>query len=262
MNTRLQPRTPRAAPAALLLGVLCAGCRSGAQVPATATPEPILQPSATMLFPAPAASPTLTPAPSPTPTVDLAADLAGLLFQDDFSQELGWTQQAGTAGAVSLLPDRLVIAVRRPGAMLQSLSPAPEAEDFLLQAEVRTELCGQSDEFGVMFRVLPNGDHYRFSLTCDGQARVSRFRAGQEAALAPLTATAAAHTGAPSSNTLAVWARADQFRFLVNQVEVFALRDGTLRSGGFGVAVRSRRSPQITVSFHSFEIYALHPASD
>lgn len=261
MNQPLPPRQPQAALAALLWGALCAGCLPRSAAPATATAETVPLPSATIVFPTPAASPTLTPAPSLTPTPDVAAQLGELIFQDAFADDLGWSLGAGSIGAVSLLPGRLVVSVHRSGATLQSLSPAPPAADFYLEAEVRTELCGQADEFGLMVRALPNSDHYRFSLTCDGQARVSRVRGGQEAVLAPLTPTAAALPGAPASNRLAVLARGAELRFLVNEVEVFSLRDGTLPSGGFGVAVRSRRSPQVTVSFLSFAVYDLVPAA-
>jgi len=108
-----------------------------------------------------------------------------------------------------------------------------------------------------MVRVQSNQDHLRFSLTCDGQARASRFVGGQEAALVPLARTSAALPGAPAVNRLAVWAQGDQFRFLVNDLEVFSLRDATLAHGGFGLAVRSRRSPQITVSLQSFAVFSL-----
>jgi hypothetical protein len=183
--------------------------------------------------------------------------LGEVLFVDDFSGDQGWSLSTGVDGAVSLLPGRLVVALHSPGGMLSSLSPAPTAADFYLEAELRTELCGQQDEFGLMVRVLPNSDHYRFSLTCDGQARVSRFMGGHEAALAPLTPAPSALPGAPAVNRLAVWAQGDQLRFLVNDVEVFALRDASIPRGSVGLAVRSRRSPQITVSLLAIRQRAL-----
>jgi len=241
--------------------LLAAGCLPQAAAAPTATPALSPQPSRPPPFPTPLASATPTPPPSPTPTPDISTGLGEVLFQDDFAQDRGWTLRAGQGGAVSLLPGRLVVAVHNPGAMLFSLSPAPATADFYLEAELRTELCGQEDEFGLMVRVRPNLDHYLFSLTCDGQARVSRFVAGQEAALVPLTRTGAALPGAPAVNRLAVLARGDQFYFLVNEVEVFGLREPSLFSGGFGLAARSRRSPQVTVSLLSFSLRALRPAA-
>jgi len=241
--------------------LLAAGCLPQAAAAPTATPALSPQPSRPPPFPTPLASATPTPPPSPTPTPDISTGLGEVLFQDDFAQDRGWTLRAGQGGAVSLLPGRLVVAVHNPGAMLFSLSPAPATADFYLEAELRTELCGQEDEFGLMVRVLPNLDHYLFSLTCDGQARVSRFVSGQEAALVPLTRTGAALPGAPAVNRLAVLARGDQFYFLVNEVEVFSLREASLSSGGFGLAARSRRSPQVTVSLLSFSLRALRPAA-
>jgi hypothetical protein len=241
--------------------LLAAGCVPQAAATSTATPTLSPQPSRPPPFPTALASATLTPPPSATPTPDISTGLGEVLFQDDFAQDRGWTLRSGQGGAVSLLPGRLVVAVHNPGAMLFSLSPAPAAADFYLEAELRTELCGQEDEFGLMVRVLPNLDYYLFSLTCDGQARVSRFVSGQEAALVPLAHTGAALPGAPAVNRLAVWAQGDQFRFLVNEVEVFSLREASLPSGGFGLAARSRRSPQVTVSLLSFSLRALQPAA-
>ena len=240
--------------------LLPAGCLPQATAAPTSTPAFSPQPSRPPLFPTPLASATLTPPPSATPTPDIFTGLGEVLFQDDFAEDRGWTLRAGQGGAVSLLPGRLVVAVHSPGAMLFSLSPAPALADFYLEARLRTELCGQEDEFGLMVRVLPNLDHYLFSLTCDGQARVSRFVSGQEAALVPLAHTGAALPGAPAVNRLAVWAQGDQFHFLVNDVEVFSLREASLPSGGFGLTARSRRSPQVTVSLLSFSLRALQPA--
>jgi hypothetical protein len=241
--------------------LLAAGCLPQAPAAPTATPVLSPQPSRPPPFPTALASATLTPPPSATPTPDISTGLGEVLFQDDFAQDRGWTLRSGQGGAVSLLPGRLVVSIHNPGAMLFSLSPAPDTADFYLEAELRTELCGQEDEFGLMVRVLPNLDHYLFSLTCDGQARVSRFVSGQEAALVPLTHTGAALPGAPAVNRLAVWAQGDQFHFLINDLEVFSVREASLSSGGFGLAARSRRSPQVTVSLLYFSLRALQPAS-
>jgi hypothetical protein len=253
-------RTGRTRAARLLGLLLAAGCLPRPAAP-TGTPSPPPAASTAPAFPTPLASATLTPPPSSTPTPDLVAGLGPPIFQDDFTEDLGWNAVAAPGGTVSWLPGRLVLALHSPGGMLSTVSPASEAQDFYLEAELRTELCGQADEFGLMVRVQPNLDHLRFSLTCDGQARVSRFVSGQEAALAPLTRTSAALPGAPALNLLAVWGQGDLFRFLVNDLEVFTLRDGTLARGGFGLAVRSRRSPQITVSLQSFAVYALQAPS-
>jgi hypothetical protein len=241
--------------------LLAAGCLPQAATAPTAAPALSPQPSRPPLFPTPRASATLTPPPSATPTPDILTGLGEVLFQDDFAQDRGWTLHSDQSGAASLLPGRLVVAVHSPGAMLFSLSPAPAVADFYLEAQLRTELCGQEDEFGLMVRVLPNQDHYLFSLTCDGQARVSRFISGQEAALVPLTHIGAALPGAPAVNRLAVWAQGDQFHFLVNEVEVFSLSEASLPSGGFGLTARSRRSPQLTVSLLSFSLRALQPTA-
>lgn len=226
---------------------------AAACVPAPPTVAP------TPLPPSPLPTPSRTPSPLPTssPAPSTTPESLGrqAVFQDDFSRDRGWQLQQGASGAISLLDQQLVIAVRGPSAILYSISPAPELSDFELEVEVHSEICQDSDEFGVMVRARSLETHYRFTLSCEGAVRASRFIDGREAALAPITASDAALPGAPAVNQLRLEARGDQFRFSVNDILALELSDSQIDSGGTGLFVRARRSSQTTVSFDDFQLW-------
>lgn len=179
-----------------------------------------------------------------------------MLFQDDFSADRGWQLAQGSTGAISLLAQRLVIAVHGPGATLYSLSPAPEQTDLTVEVDVRSEICDAGDEFGLMVRARSLEVHYRFTLSCDGMLRASRFDDGGEAALAPSTPTDAAFSGAPAVNHLSLEAVGNRMRFAVNQIQVLEVTDSRIPSGGVGLIVRARRGSQTTISFDNFSLWA------
>lgn len=242
----------------LLLSLSASACeRAPSAIPISPVPP---DPVATATDrPEPPADPTQTPLP------DHEAGLAAPLFEDDFSRDTGWSTGSSSRGAISRLNDQLVVAVRGPGAALASLSPVPALADLLVSVEVRTEICDSGDEFGLMVRTRsPNGSvepardsHYRFMLTCEGAVRASRFIAGSEAALIPITQTFDAIPGAPALNRLAVSAEGNQLRFFINDMEVFEIRDGELLDGSIGLIVRARSSLQTTVAFDNFRVWDL-----
>ena len=108
-----------------------------------------------------------------------------------------------------------------------------------------------------MFRARTIDEHYRFTLRCSGEARVSRILGSGESALIPITSTNLTFPGVPARNKLAVRAAGNTFRFYINDVEVFDLRDGELPSGRVGLIVRSRQEGQTTIAFDNLLIRGL-----
>ena len=54
-----------------------------------------------------------------------------------------------------------------------------------------------------------------------------------------------------------VLARGDTFRFLINDVEVLAVRDVSLASGGLGFVARAGSGGQVSIAFDELAVYAL-----
>jgi hypothetical protein len=239
--------------------LLLSSCVSTRPAP-THTPMPILPaPTSTVFFPTLVPTPTFTPEPIPSPTADIASGLGTILFHDSFSQDQGWLAQNSNLGGSSLYDGRFSLSVRQAQAFYTALSPVKEFTDGYLEVVVRALLCTADDEFGLMFRVDPSGGHYRFTLTCQGEARVTRVLEGSEVAVIPKTITNALIPGLLVDNRLGVIADGDHFRFFINGEEVFSAHDIGLRWGGLGLIVRARRSGQTTASFDNFIVRTLLP---
>lgn len=243
----------------LLTACALSSCLSAAPLPTPTPTQAVLTATPTFIIPTLIPTATFTPEPEPSPTPDLYTGLGDLIFEDSFDRNLGWDIGQSEIGGASLVEERLSLAVRRSNSFYFIESPAPTTTDFFLEVTVRSEVCSDGDEFGVMFRYRAMGEHYRFALTCDASARVSRVLEEGEIVLVPLTQTYAMFPGLLVDNRIAIWASGNQFRFFINDLEVFSASDRVLPSGKLTFFVRSRRSSQTTVSFDDLTVRALLP---
>lgn len=246
----------------ILIGALAlAGCAAPAPLPADAVATSVPVPTATDAFPTFAASATVPPAPSETAAPSLNHQLGPLVFTAEFAPDAGWSLGSDPAGGASLSGETLVLAVSLPNASRSVIAPAPPESDFLLEASVRAGLCSGADEIGVLFRVSPQGDHYRFTLDCQGGVRVTRVLGAGAVLLAGPADAPSAIPGSPAENRLAVLARGEDFTLFVNGQEVLQARDPFLASGRFGFFVRSASQGQTTAALTAFTLHALRPAA-
>ncbi len=233
------------------------GCVS-LQTPTSSNPTPAqATPSPTFAFPTLIPTTTSTSAPTSSPTSPPLLGIGELLYYANFESSKSWDLRETDRGGSSIYDGQLNIAVRQQNSFFFIRAPAPEQNDFYFEVDLRSDVCEDGDEYGIMFRLGPLYNHYRFSLTCEGLARVSRILDDQEVVLIPPTETYAVFPGLKIENHIAVWASGIHFRFFINDFEVFSLQDKELESGGFGLYVRSRRSQQTTVSFDDVALHAI-----
>lgn len=253
------PIPVRSLPPFLILLILLGACGPSTP-PATSTPL-ALPPSdtATVPFPTVPATATATPAPTASPTPDILAGLGDVLFFDDFSFNHGWPLGEAAVGGTSLLDGRLVIAVREPRQFRMAVRARPSLADFYAEAVVTSTLCSPGDEFGIVFRVNSLAEHYRYTISCDGTARVRRLLVDASRALVLPEASSAVFAGPLAVNRIAVWASGDRFRFYVNGVEILQARDAILTSGRIGFYVRAAREGQSTIAFDDLLVRELAP---
>jgi hypothetical protein len=228
----------------------------------TSTPVPAhtdVHPSPTFAYPTIPPTRTLIPQPSPSPTPDILIGVGDVLFEDDFSIDLGWDLSEKPSGAISLSNGRLVIAIHQSQSFLFSLAPDLMLSDFFLEVEVRAEICQPGDEFGVLFRVNESLEHYRYSLNCAGESRMTRVLSGESRSLVPPSTFPFIRSGPMSSNRLSIKAMDDTFQFWINGFEVFSSRDLSLKEGRIGLFVRSGQGSQVTISFDNFLIREVLP---
>ena len=213
----------------------------------------------TVIWFPPTNTPTAFPTPIVTPTVDMRPALGKILFEDDFSQANAWTTGQSTDGSVALGKNELTIAIAETNAYLYSIREEPALSDYYLEITANTSLCRGLDEYGVLFRVSPAMDYYRFSLSCDGQVRLDRVVNGQASSPQPWMMSGAVPPGAPSSTLIGIAAMGDELSFFVNGHFQFSVHDPLLSVGGVGVFARSANKMAVTVNFSQLVIYAIIP---
>ncbi len=224
----------------------------------TAPPSITWTPTATVVwFPATA---THTPFPTQpvTPTPDLRIGIGDVLLEDSFAAPGEWELQATTSGRVSVVHNELTLAIVEPGVFLFSTRPRSTFGNFYLEITSLASLCTGVDEYGLMLRVTPDLDYYRYSLSCDGQIRLDRIHRGGAAALVPWTHGSGVPPGVPVRARLGVWAYGDELRFFVNDQHQFTVNDPLISSGNLGVFARSANDTAVTVSFSELIVRAIN----
>jgi hypothetical protein len=197
--------------------------------------------------------------PTASPTPDLISGLGPVIYRDTFANDTGWTAQVTSSGGHSFVNGWIRLAVRVPNAAFNVYSPPLDLQDYYLEITIRPDLCSEDDEAGFLFRVVDPLNYYRFSMTCQGGARVTRVIDGGEVGLIPLTETFAVFPGALVENHVAVLVSGPVMTFFINGTEVFTAQDATFTRGGLGLYVHSRRSGQTSVSFDDLFVRELLP---
>jgi hypothetical protein len=239
----------------LILSGLLGACQPAPPAPTPTAPPPSA--TSTVAFPTLVPTSTTTPGPSATPTPDLRSEMGDLLLADAFDDDAPWKLNQSDSGGSSLAGGRLSITVRRPRTYQLVTRLDASYTDILVEVDIHTELCSPGDEFGLMLRVNGLGEHYRFVIACDGTARASRVLEEGSRALTWPIANPAILPASPARNHLTVLARGDTFRFLINDVELLAVRDVSLASGGLGFIARAGSGGQVSVTFDDLAVYAL-----
>ncbi len=219
--------------------------------PATETPIPT-----TVWFP-PTATHTLLPTVELLPTQEMRPGVGELLFEDDFSDETAWMQWNTAAGSVAIGKDDLTIVIYEEKVYMYSVRLQPVFTNFYLELTANTNFCRGKDEYGLLVRVSPDIDYYRFSLACDGNVRLDRFSNGQATSPQASMLSGAAPQGAPGQVRLGVWALKDEMRFFINNQYQFTVKDGLLPAGGVGVFAHSASAELLSVYFSDLKVYSL-----
>lgn len=243
-------------PRILSLTIFLTGCVDLTPTAAPLLPSPTLTQTSTSTFVMPtlAPTPTDTPRPIPSATIDPQEGLDMEVLRDDFETNAGWELTESGIGATSILQGRLIITLSQSRGFRYAIAPVDSLEDFYLQVEVRPDLCQPDDEFGVLYRIDSDLNHYRFGINCKGEVRVSRILQTGSRSLMPLEINSAVIPGPKAVNILAVRTSGDRFHFWVNGFEVGSIRDLEIKMGLVGLYVRTGRGDLATVTFDNLLI--------
>ncbi|HKZ70223.1 MAG TPA: hypothetical protein VJ020_09090 [Anaerolineales bacterium] len=187
---------------------------------------------------------------APTPTLTSSPRI----FSDDFSQDLKLWETFAEPGATSQIIDgHLQIMLTNPAAFAFTMA-AINVTDFDLTVNTALGGGGQTNSYGVIFRYIDNQNFYRFDVAGDGMWGLSRRNNDQWISLRELEPASAINTGAAAANALRIVARASEFTFYANGVELGRLSDNTLPVGRVGLFVSTFDDPNAQVSFDDMNI--------
>lgn len=181
--------------------------------------------------------------------MDLRPDQGEIIFQDDFSNAGDWSLVRGYAGSATVVNGRLTLALSEAEQFLFATRQAPVFGDFYFEIIASPNLCQGADEYGVLIRVSAALEYYRFSLSCDGRARVDRYYNGNVSTVVPWISNGVIPTTVPNSVRLGVWALDGEIRFFVDNQYLFSVQDKLLYVGTIGAFVRTSGATPVTVSF-------------
>ncbi len=218
----------------------------------------------TPTVPFPTAQPTITetPPPSLTPTPDIRQSFGPQIYATNFDSTDGWLVGRDAYGVTSLDDGQLSVVVNQPDALRTLMSPVAPVGDFYAEVSLHTALCQDKDEFGMVFRVNPLDEQYRFTITCEGGLRLRRILVGSSRALLPFeTLNEAVMPHAPADNTLGILARGADFELFVNNISVLQAHDVALPVGKIGLVVSSGKGGQTTTTFDRFTVWSLRQPS-
>ncbi len=215
----------------------------------TASPTAVLTATPTIIWFPPTSTPTVFPTPVITPTLDVTPAAGSIIFRDDFSDPENWSLIQTASTSIALGKNNLALALNQPGAYLYTLRNEPLLRNFYLEITASPSLCRAADEYGLLLRVSPALEFYRFSISCDSQVRLDKYYQGRASSPQPPAPSGAVPPGAPSSARLGVWANEKEMRFYINGELQFSVKDPSLSAGSLGVFIRSAGDNAVTVSF-------------
>jgi hypothetical protein len=228
--------------------------------PLRTPPPPLPTETVYLEIPTPTATeiwfpPTPTPSPFPTatqpitPTLSVEPEFGEVIFIDDFSDPEMWGQTRGPVGSAVISNNELTIAIAQPSGYLYSLRQGTNLDNFYVEITTNPSICRGEDEYGLLVRVTPSFDFYRFSLTCDGRTRVDKYYRSVASSPQPLTYSSEVPPGAPSQSRLAVGLSGKEMQFFIDDVLQFTVIDQSIAAGTLGVFSRASGEGPITVNF-------------
>jgi hypothetical protein len=227
----------------------------------TPTQNAIETPTSTTVWFPPTQTPTPFPTPDFPPTPEMRPALGEAVLKEDFLNGDSWTLGRSGSSSVALGNNELTIAIAPSTIRVYaySLRQEPILTNFYAEITASPSLCRGSDEYGLLVRYNSPADYYRFSLSCDGQARLDRVFQGTASSPQPWVASGSISRGAPSIMRLAVWASGREMRFFANEEHLFTVNDQLLPAGSLGVFARSSENEALTVNFSALEIWEIDP---
>jgi hypothetical protein len=166
-----------------------------------------------------------------------------------------WRLSQSPVGSAAFGVNELTIAIRQPRGYLYSERVVPDLRNFYAEITASPSICRSEDEYGLLFRITPAYDFYRFSLTCDGQTRLDKYYRGAASSPQSLNYSSEVPPGAPSESKIGVWIMESEMRFFINDVFQFSVMNPSISSGLIGVFARAFGDDPVTVNFSALKVF-------
>ena len=210
-----------------------------------------------------------TPTPEFTPTDEIPATpdpnegLGGIYFDESFNGSSGWGWTYVEEGIVRFgLESGGVLAVFEEANQGWRISLGPDTltiGDQRVQITARAEVCGDLDEWGLLFRGTFTEENrfngYLFKMSCSGLVRLEKLEDNQSSILLDWVSAEGIKNGPGSENTLMVWVVKDEFRLYVNETFVASVVDSTYDSGQYGIFGQDRTNGDAQFLFLAMRVY-------
>jgi hypothetical protein len=244
---------------ALIVSIGLTSCASllGTSIPDSSPTPDIPTDTATFVWFPPSDTPTAEVLPASTPAPDQKPGIGNITLSDDFSSPDLWDTVVSGQASVDVSRNLLTIVVQ-PGFSTASFRKNVTLGDFYAEITASPSLCQGSDEYGFLFRAPNQIGYYRFTLSCDGKARVDRISVSTHEPLQPPLPSGDVPPGAPGVVRLGVWAAGSDLRFFLNGHYQFSVNDRNYFSGGIGVFAASTGDTPVTVTFSNLVLYSLN----
>lgn len=240
-------------------GILLSSCISIVTPPphptATAEPSPISE--ETIVWFPPTATPVLQSTRNTTPTPDFRDTIGDPVVEDDFSDPEFWNLAASNYGSVAVANQHLTLTVTSSNVLLYTFRSEPLIGDLYLEVTANPTLCRGEDEYGILIRSGASGDQYRFSVSCSGKVKLTRFYKNVPNDLVPWAYSGVIPGAVPANVKLGVLAIGSNLRFYANGYELLQVDDTALENGQIGFYVKAQGESGMTVNFYNLKVYSL-----
>ncbi|OGO36203.1 MAG: hypothetical protein A2Z03_10565 [Chloroflexi bacterium RBG_16_56_8] len=193
-----------------------------------------------------------------TATPERRPGLGRIILSDDFSDPDLWTVAVSDQASAAIQDERLTIAVQ-PGVYMISQRRDLVFSDFYAEITARPSLCRGADDYGLLVRGSSIA-YYRFTLSCNGTARVERAvytRQEERHVLQEAVFSGDVPPGAPGEVKIGVWAAGAEMRLFLNDRFQFSLTDSNYPSGLIGVFARSSGDTPAAITFSDLTVREL-----
>lgn len=244
------------------LAILAACAPIAAPTPTKVTDTPTSTPTLTLTptfdwFPA-TTTPTREPTPEPSPTPDLRPGIGEVIYQDDFSEDVLWSSLTPNGGRVTITNNHITLTLNDTIGSVFGIRKSPQLTDYYAEVTASPNYCQGENEYGLIIRVYGEQlNHYRFSLSCDGRARVTRIVDGRALIIKDWEGFMQLPTTYPNNFRMGVWVKGTEVRFFFNDMQLFAVDNAVIVGGSLGVFARSSEADAISVNFSDLTVYQL-----